>query len=137
MLLCLRCYTWLIWKFSAWYWIWFWNHCVFENFFRVILEHLPELFCKKGVLKNFANFTEKHLCQSLILIKLQAYACNFIKKRFWNRVKIATSFRIPLVAASESSVFSFNFCSYELLLPICQLKILFMLMMYQYFWNNM
>ena len=24
----------------------------------------PEVFCKKGVLKNFANFTEKHLCWS-------------------------------------------------------------------------
>ena len=27
---------------------------------------------KKGVLNNFANFTGKHLCSSLILIKLQA-----------------------------------------------------------------
>ena len=26
----------------------------------------PEVFCKKGVLKNFAKFTGKHLCQSLI-----------------------------------------------------------------------
>ena len=32
----------------------------------------PEVFCKKGVLKNFANFTGKHLCWSLFLIKLQA-----------------------------------------------------------------
>ena len=30
---------------------------------------------KKGVLKNFANFTGKHLCWSLL------QACNFIKKR--------------------------------------------------------
>ena len=28
---------------------------------------------KKGVLKNLANFTEKHLCWSLFLIKLQAF----------------------------------------------------------------
>ena len=39
----------------------------------------------KDVLKNFAKFTEKHLCWSLILIKLQAQdlqpkTCNFIKK---------------------------------------------------------
>ena len=33
----------------------------------------PEVFCKKVVLKNFAKFTEKHLCQSLFLIKLQAF----------------------------------------------------------------
>ena len=32
----------------------------------------PEVFCKIGVLKNFANFTEKHLCWCLFLIKLQA-----------------------------------------------------------------
>ena len=32
----------------------------------------PEVFCKKGILRNFAKFTGKHLCQSLLLIKLQA-----------------------------------------------------------------
>ena len=31
-----------------------------------------QIFLKIGVLKNFANFTEKHLCSSLFLIKLQA-----------------------------------------------------------------
>ena len=31
-----------------------------------------EVFCKKGVLKDFVNFIGKHLCWSLILIKLQA-----------------------------------------------------------------
>ena len=36
------------------------------------------MLCKKGVLKNF---TRKHLCQSLPLIKLQVEACNFIKKK--------------------------------------------------------
>ena len=36
----------------------------------------PEVFCKKGVLRNFAKFTEKHLCQGLFLPE----ACNFIKK---------------------------------------------------------
>ena len=40
--------------------------------------------CKKGVLKDFANFTEKHLCYNLFLIKrLQNWcfsvniSCNF------------------------------------------------------------
>ena len=28
-----------------------------------------EVFCKKGVLRNFANFTGKHLCQSLFFNK--------------------------------------------------------------------
>ena len=33
----------------------------------------PEVFCKKGILRNFAKFTGKHLCQSLFLIKLQEH----------------------------------------------------------------
>ena len=32
----------------------------------------PEMFRKKGVLNNYTKFTGKHLCQSLILKKLQA-----------------------------------------------------------------
>ena len=28
-------------------------------------KQLPEVFYKKGVLRNFAKFTGKHLCQSL------------------------------------------------------------------------
>ena len=40
-----------------------------------------EVFCKKGVLRNFVKFTGKHQCQSLFLIKLhRPEACNFIKK---------------------------------------------------------
>ena len=30
----------------------------------------PEVFCKKGVLRNFAKFTKKHLCQSLFFNKV-------------------------------------------------------------------
>ena len=33
----------------------------------------PEVFCEKGVLKNFAIFTGKHLCCSFFLIKLQGW----------------------------------------------------------------
>ena len=38
-----------------------------------------EVFCKKCVFKNFADFTGKYLRWSLFLIKLEA--CNVIKKR--------------------------------------------------------
>ena len=37
----------------------------------------PEVFCKKGVLRNFTKFTGKHLCQSFFLNKV---AASFIKK---------------------------------------------------------
>ena len=30
----------------------------------------PEVFCKKGVLRNFEKFTRKHLCQSLYFNKV-------------------------------------------------------------------
>ena len=41
----------------------------------------PEVFCKKSLLRNFAKFTLKHPSQVSFFIKLQASACNFIKKR--------------------------------------------------------
>ena len=28
----------------------------------------PEVFCKKGVLRNFAKFAGKHLCQRLCIV---------------------------------------------------------------------
>ena len=33
----------------------------------------PEVFCKKGVLRNFAKFTGKHLCQSLFFNKVAKF----------------------------------------------------------------
>ena len=41
----------------------------------------PEVFCKNGVLKNFAKFTGKHLCKSLFFNKVanraQVFSCDF------------------------------------------------------------
>ena len=60
-----------------------------------------QMFFKIGVLKNFAKFTEKDLCWSLFLVKLEA--CNCIKKKLQPRyfpVDIGKLLsRIPLVAA--------------------------------------
>ena len=44
----------------------------------------PEVFCKKGVLRNFANFTRKHLCHSLFFNKVAGLA-TLLKKRLWHR----------------------------------------------------
>ena len=70
----------------------------------------PEVFCKKDVLKNFAKFTGKHLCQSLLFNKdtglrpatllkretqAQVFSCEFceiFKNNFF--------YRTSLVAAS-------------------------------------
>ena len=42
----------------------------------------PNVFCKKGVLRNFAKFTGKNLCQNLFFNK----NCNFTKKETLPRV---------------------------------------------------
>ena len=66
----------------------------------------PKVFCKKDVLKNFAKFAGKHLCQTLFLNKVsglkrircistQVFSCEFceiFKKTYF--------YRTPLVAAS-------------------------------------
>ena len=57
------------------------------------------MFFKIGVPKNFANFSGKHQCWSLFLIKLQALVCNFIKKSLQQRhfpVKLAKLLRTPI-----------------------------------------
>ena len=38
-------------------------HCI--RYVRTYRSSHPEVFCKKGALKNFAKFKRKHLCQSL------------------------------------------------------------------------
>ena len=46
----------------------------------------PEVFCKKGVLRIFAKFTGKHLCQSLFLnIVAGLRPAILSKKRLWHR----------------------------------------------------
>ena len=41
----------------------------FVNYCSCFRSSRPEVFCKRGVLRNFAKFAGKHLCQSLILIR--------------------------------------------------------------------
>ena len=40
----------------------------------------PEMFCKKGVLRNFAKFTGNGCARATFLMTLQAQVCNFIKQ---------------------------------------------------------
>ena len=44
------------------------------------------VFCKKDVLRNFAKFTGKHLCQSLFCNKVAGLrSATLLKKRLWHR----------------------------------------------------
>ena len=51
-------------------------------FFPILRSSRLEVFCEKGVLRKFAKFTGKHLCQRLFLNKVAGLrpASNFIKK---------------------------------------------------------
>ena len=60
------------------------------------LKQPPEVFRKKGVLKNFTIFTGKHLCWSLFGV----FGVNFIKKRLQHiyfPVNITKFLRTPIL----------------------------------------
>ena len=44
-----------------------------------------EVFCEKGVPKNIGNFAGKHMCQSLVLIKLHICSLTIYQKRLRQR----------------------------------------------------
>ena len=62
--------------------------------FYILRSSRPKVFCKKGILRNFAKFTGKHLCQSLFFDKVA------VLRKFWGIFKNTFSDRTPLVAAS-------------------------------------
>ena len=76
---------------------------------QYIRSSRPDVFCKKGALRNFAKFSRKHLCQSLFFNKVIGLVCNFIKKEtlaqvfsceFYGISKNTFLNRATLVAAS-------------------------------------
>ena len=55
------------------------------NFFLIeFRSSRPEMFCRKGVLKNFAKFTGNHLCRSLFFNE-DLRPATLLKKRLWHR----------------------------------------------------
>ena len=70
-----------VWRFLKYVWPFF--NIVHE---KLMLNHSnrgshQKCSVKKGVLKNFSIFTEKHLCWSLFLIKLQVFRAAALLKR--------------------------------------------------------
>ena len=84
-----RCSPLLYWLIS--YEVLFLNLYLDDLFYKRMIEApLPEVFCKKGVVKDFVKFTGKHLCQSRPAILL--------KMRLWHRcfpVNFSKSLRTP------------------------------------------
>ena len=64
------------------------SDCIISNSLFNLQEQPPGVLCKKGFFRNFAKFTGKHLCQSLIFIKvagLRRFPVNhakFLRKTF-------------------------------------------------------
>ena len=51
-----------------------------------IKKQSPDVFCEKGVLRNYTKFTGKQLCQSLFLNKVAGLKpTTLLKKRLWHR----------------------------------------------------
>ena len=89
----------LLWK-KIWY-LCFWktDRVVMSNTSK--WKSTRRVFCKKGVLRNFAKFTGRHLCQSL-LIKKETLAQMF-SYEFYEISKNTFSYRTPPVTASPRS----------------------------------
>ena len=94
------------------------------KFVKLIQKQRPEVFYEalpmtetavnrcssKCILKNLANFTGKHLCWSLFLIKLQAFKVQHrcFPMKFTKFLRTKFYYRTPLVATSGASHFADN-----------------------------
>ena len=91
--------------------------------FRVTLRDRAEAFVRRcsvklGLLRNFAKFTGKHLCQSHFFNKVTGLRpATLLKKRLWHRwfpffceiSKNTFFYRTPLVAASDhAQIFAYK-----------------------------
>ena len=52
---------------------------------KVFQKRRLEVFCKTGVHRNFAKFTGKRLCLSLLFNKTADWPTTLLKKRLWHR----------------------------------------------------
>ena len=87
-----------------------------------IQKRPPEVFYKETVLKNFAKFTGKHLCQSLFFNKVAGLRpATLLKKRLWHRwfsVNFATFSRTHFLQNTSGGCFCLF---YAVLLCWCSL----------------
>ena len=69
--------------------------------FCLLRSSRSEVFCKKGVVRNFEKFIGKHLCQSLLFNKVAGLRpASLLKKRLWHwcfPVNFAKFLRTPFL----------------------------------------
>ena len=62
------------------------NKDLFPGKVNIAGSTCPDVFCKRGILRNFTKFTGKHLYQSLFLNKVAGLRpATLLKKRLWHR----------------------------------------------------
>ena len=73
-----------------------------------------EVFCKKAVLKSFAKFIVKHLCRSLILLKLQASSLKeTLTQKFHCRLFQISNKNVSLQNNSGGLLLEIHCCDWE------------------------
>ena len=98
-------------------------------YIAMVRSSLPEVFCKKGDLRNFVKCTEKHLCQSLFFNKVaDLNPAILFKKRDWHKcftVNFTKFLRTPFLQNTSSGcfwmvleIFTSIFCSIHMELTI-------------------
>ena len=84
----------------------------------------PEVFCKIGVVRKFAKFKGKHLCQSLFFNKVaRLWSATLLKKTFWHRCFLQEFCEIFVKLFSITS--GGCFCTYMLVFASFLLKFSF------------
>ena len=69
--------------------------CIYSARMFYLQKQLPEVFYKKDIIKNFAIFTGKRLCWSLLLIKLLAWTWeNWLK--FYDKMDLPIRMEISI-----------------------------------------
>ena len=66
---------------------------------KIVQKQRPDVFCKKGVLKNFAKFSGQHLSQSLLFNKVAGLRYQLYLKKISHKclpVNSAQFLRTPL-----------------------------------------
>ena len=98
---------------------------VMKTFVR---RNRPEILSKKRVLRNFAKFTGKRLCQSLFFKEsCRTQPATLLKKRFSNScfpVNFAKFLRTPFLTEHLLWLLLFlkSLCAFDALQPSCQLS---------------
>ena len=109
---------------------WLWMGGLHKNI-QLMLDRSsrPEVFCKRGVLKNIAKFTGEHLCQSLFFNKVvAAWDCEFceiFKSTFFIK-------HLRWLLKSPFSVLHFSYYTLMTFLMMLCVILLFMLMIQLY-----